>query len=84
MVLPEAPLFVDVPEVLSSVGLVLLVPDRLVDPVPEPLTEPEPVEVVVPVRDAPEDDLVEVVSDEQPQSPRPKLQEIIIARNRYF
>jgi hypothetical protein len=87
-VVPDAPLFVDVPEVVSSDGLVLLVPERLVDPVPEPVTEPEPVAepvaLVVPVRDEPGDEPVELVSDEQPQNPRPKLQEIITALKKYF
>ena len=51
-------------------------------PVPEAPTDPEP--LVVPVRDdAPVDDL-ELVSDEQPQRPKPKLQEMIAAVKRYL
>ena len=43
-------------------------------PVPEALTDPEP--LVVPVRDdGAVDDLVELVSDEHPQNANPKLQE---------
>jgi len=52
-------------------------------PVPEALTGPEP--LVVPVRDdGPVDDLVELVSDEQPHNPNPKLQEMIAALKRYL
>ena len=51
-------------------------------PVPEALTGPE--SLVVPVRDdVPVDDL-ELVSDEQPHNPNPKLQEMIAAPKRYL
>ena len=87
MVLPElVPLFVEVSELLSEP---VVVPERVPEPVaePEPVTEPEPVAeplpLVVPVRDdEPDDDPVELVSDEQPQSPTPKLQEMTIACKR--
>jgi hypothetical protein len=52
-------------------------------PVPEALTDPIPLDV--PVRDEyPVDDRVELVSDEQPHNPNPKLQEMIAALKRYL